>query len=353
MTTAATRPSTCDRRRPGVPVAAPGPALGVGQDRARRPRPRPRRARLRARVDRRHGPGAARRRPAGDRRRRRHRLAGDARRPGQDAPPADPRRPPRRPPAGGPPAAAHRAPASPRSSSSSSTSTRSPRRLERPGITVDELIEEIDIGGPSMVRAAAKNHANVAIVTSPARYDAILAALDAPDGAGRPAAPGAGARGVRPHGRVRRPDRRRAARRASPRPACSTRPDDPYPPTLTIALEKVETLRYGENPHQPAARYRRPGATARRRAVRRRRAAAPGQGALVQQRARRGRRAALGRALRGPGVVIVKHTNPCGAAERPTLARRLGGGPGGRPGQRVRWRRRADPPGRSRRSPRP
>ena len=50
--------------------------------------------------------------------------------------------------------------------------------LERPGITVDELIEEIDIGGPSMVRAAAKNHANVAIVTSPARYEAVLAALD-------------------------------------------------------------------------------------------------------------------------------------------------------------------------------
>src|SRR4029077_8573133 len=50
--------------------------------------------------------------------------------------------------------------------------------LERPGIEVDELIEEMDIGGPSMVRAAAKNHANVAIVTDPARYGAILAALD-------------------------------------------------------------------------------------------------------------------------------------------------------------------------------
>ena len=55
---------------------------------------------------------------------------------------------------------------------------------ERPGITFDELVEEIDIGGPSMVRAAAKNHANVAIVTSPARYDAILAAIEA-DGRGR------------------------------------------------------------------------------------------------------------------------------------------------------------------------
>ena len=64
---------------------------------------------------------------------------------------------------------------------------------------------------------------------------------------------------------------------------------DPYPPSLTIALEKVETLRYGENPHQPAARYRRPGSTAGRRPVRERRAAAPGQGAVLQQRPRRGR----------------------------------------------------------------
>src|SRR6266705_4823922 len=49
---------------------------------------------------------------------------------------------------------------------------------ERPGISFDELVEEIDIGGPSMVRAAAKNHASVAIVTSPDRYDAVLASID-------------------------------------------------------------------------------------------------------------------------------------------------------------------------------
>src|SRR4029077_2490142 len=48
---------------------------------------------------------------------------------------------------------------------------------ERAGITFDELVEEIDIGGPSMVRAAAKNHASVAIVTSPARYAQVLAAI--------------------------------------------------------------------------------------------------------------------------------------------------------------------------------
>src|SRR6185295_2823255 len=53
---------------------------------------------------------------------------------------------------------------------------------ERPGITLDELVEEIDIGGPTLVRAAAKNHPSVAIVTSPARYDQVLAALDEPGG---------------------------------------------------------------------------------------------------------------------------------------------------------------------------
>ena len=92
-----------DARRAG---AAPGAAVRVGQDRPGRSSPRARRARLRARLDRRHGPGAARGRPAGDRRRGRDRLPGDARRPGQDAPPARPRRDPRRPAPGRPPAAA-------------------------------------------------------------------------------------------------------------------------------------------------------------------------------------------------------------------------------------------------------
>ena len=101
---------------------------------------------------------------------------------------------------------------------------------------------------------------------------------------------------------------------------------DPYPASLTISLEKVETLRYGENPHQPAARYR--AWTASRGpsdgpfAVGR--AAPPGQGPVVQQRARRVGGVGAGRLLRGPAVVIVKHTNPCGAAERADPPRGLG-----------------------------
>ena len=71
----------------------------------------------------------------------------------------------------------------------------------RPGIAFDELVEEIDIGGPALVRAAAKNHASVAIVTSPARYDAVLAALRGWRDRRRPAL-GARDRGLPTHGRL-------------------------------------------------------------------------------------------------------------------------------------------------------
>ena len=97
--------------------------------------------------------------------------------------------------------------------------------LERPGITIDELIEEIDIGGPSMVRAAAKNHANVAIVT-------VAGALRRRSSPRSTPTPGSttgsrrelAARGVRPHRRLRRPRSRPSCRAASSRPGCSTRP---------------------------------------------------------------------------------------------------------------------------------
>ncbi len=190
--------------------------------------------------------------------------------------------------------------------------------LERPGIGVDELIEEIDIGGPSMVRAAAKNHASVAIVTSPARYDAILAALDAPGGIDdrlrRTLALEAFAHTAAYDARIAAelPGRLAAA-------GLVEAPDDPYPPTLTIALEKVETLRYGENPHQAAARYRRPGTTLADGLFGVDRVPLQGKTLSYNNVLDAAAASALGRALRGPAVVIVKHTNPCGAAERASL----------------------------------
>ena len=178
-----------------------------------------------------------------------------------------------------------------------------------------------------MVRAAAKNHASVAIVTSPARYDAVLAALDEHgDDPPRPALrPGRG--GVPPHRRLRRADRRGAAgphgRRGRRAPAEPGLPgaDDPYPPVLTISMEKVETLRYGENPHQPAARYRRTDREPRAADGPFASGEPPLQGKALSYNnvLDASAAAALARLMRGPAVVICKHTNPCGAAERPTL----------------------------------
>ncbi len=195
---------------------------------------------------------------------------------------------------------------------------------ERPGIAFDELVEEIDIGGPSLIRAAAKNHASVAVVTTPERYPAVL-------GGPRPSRTAVRRACGRPW-RSRRsgtpppmtPGSPRRSRPGWPGPgsSCPTsracRASDPYPATLTIGLEKVETLRYGENPHQPAARYR-------TRLGRAWRALCAGAGPLQGKALSYNNvldasaAAALGRSLRGPACVIVKHTNPCGAAERATL----------------------------------
>ncbi len=199
-------------------------------------------------------------------------------------------------------------------------------RALRGELDLDGLVEEIDIGGPSMVRAAAKNHASVAIVTDPARYEAILVALDA-EGAVPPGLRATLA--VEAFRHTAAYDARIAEvlpeRMAAEGVALADEPGmpgaaDPYPARLTVTLEKVEALRYGENPHQPAARYRRPGA-------------GPGDGpfatgapplqgkALSYNNVLDGSAAAgIARLLRGPACVIVKHTNPCGAAERDTLA---------------------------------
>ncbi|MEO8229791.1 MAG: bifunctional phosphoribosylaminoimidazolecarboxamide formyltransferase/IMP cyclohydrolase [Chloroflexota bacterium] len=195
---------------------------------------------------------------------------------------------------------------------------------ERPGIGLDELVEEIDIGGPSMVRAAAKNHANVAIVTSPERYDAVLAALagegGVPLGLRSALAIEAFRHTASYDARIAAELPGRMAGAGVPLPDEPGLPGagDPYPPTLTIGLEKVETLRYGENPHQTAARYRRPGAVAVGPFAS---GEPPLQGKALSYNnvLDAAAVAALAGTLRGAGCVIVKHTNPCGAAERSTL----------------------------------
>jgi phosphoribosylaminoimidazolecarboxamide formyltransferase/IMP cyclohydrolase len=197
----------------------------------------------------------------------------------------------------------------------------------KPGLSFDGLVEEIDIGGPSMVRAAAKNHASVAIVTSPARYDAVLAALDEqgtiPLGLRSALAVEAFAHTAAYDARIAAelPCRMRDAGVDLPPEPGLPGAEDPYPPVLTISMAKVETLRYGENPHQPAARYRRTDREPRAGEGPFASGEPPLQGKALSYNnvLDASAAASLARLLRGPAVVIVKHTNPCGAAERPTL----------------------------------
>jgi len=176
----------------------------------------------------------------------------------------------------------------------------------------DELIEEIDIGGPTLVRAAAKNHASVGIITDPAQYDAVLAEL----------------RDVRRLSAELRRELALAAFRLTAeydtlistelaarwwsRPPAN---GDELPATLQLTLQRAESLRYGENPHQSAGLYRVEGLEL-----------APGPFSdgvsLLQGKALSynnildaSAAAGLGRDLRGPACVIVKHANPSGAAE--------------------------------------
>ena len=150
----------------------------------------------------------------------------------------------------------------------------------------DPSIELIDVGGPTMVRAAAKNHAHVGVVVDPADYERrARRAARRRLAVGRHPPP-AGPRRLRPHRRLRRRHRgvvRRRRSAAGERRRC-------LPPTLHLALERAEELRYGENPHQRGARYRdrRPThVVGRRRPARR-------HGAVVPQPVRRRRGLAAG-----------------------------------------------------------
>jgi phosphoribosylaminoimidazolecarboxamide formyltransferase / IMP cyclohydrolase len=125
--------------------------------------------------------------------------------------------------------------------------------VAKPHVTLEEAIENIDIGGPSMLRSAAKNHESVTVVCDPADYDAVLAAMAEPESSGALAAL-----------------RRRLALKVFQRTAAydaaisaylaqAGEPDldalAGFPQTLSLSWRKAQGLRYGENPHQKAALY--------------------------------------------------------------------------------------------------
>jgi phosphoribosylaminoimidazolecarboxamide formyltransferase/IMP cyclohydrolase len=178
------------------------------------------------------------------------------------------------------------------------------------GAPRDDIIENIDIGGPAMVRSSAKNHAHVAILTDPAQYDELIAAMDAQGGATNLAL------------------RRKLAAAAFAHTAAYDAAvaswfafadqQQLFPPILPLALTRANMLRYGENPHQQAALYL-PQTGARGVA-----AARQVQGKELSYNNLNDADGALELIAEfrdsGPACAIIKHANPCGVATGATLA---------------------------------
>lgn len=181
--------------------------------------------------------------------------------------------------------------------------------IARPGVTPEEAIENIDIGGPAMVRAAAKNHERVAVVVNPADYDGVLVEL-------------------REKGNLSPETRRRLAATAFAHTAAYdaaiaayfhrlVRAEEPFPTHFILYGEKVQDLRYGENPHQQAAFYRFPlvpsGSLAGARQI---------QGKELSYNNLMDLDAAwnLVGEFEEPAAAVIKHTNPCGVARGRDIA---------------------------------
>ena len=185
------------------------------------------------------------------------------------------------------------------------------------GASPEQCVEQIDIGGPSMIRAAAKNHGSVAVITDPSRYADVLAAL-AEGGFTADQRRGLAAEAF---ARTAAYDLAVASWFASAGAPDQTARDTGWPQVAGVLWRRAEVLRYGENPHQRAALYsaeRTTGASARSGIA----AAELLHGKAMSYNnyvdADAARRAAYDFAE--PCVAIIKHSNPCGIAVGTDLA---------------------------------
>ncbi len=175
-----------------------------------------------------------------------------------------------------------------------------------------EVIEMIDVGGPALLRAAAKNHARVAVLADPEDYELVLGEIRATGG-------------------TTLPTRERLAARAFAKTAAydgaiaqylsESGKVEEFPDNLVLTFQRTGSLRYGENPHQRAALYQDQRA---------------GKDALVRFEMLQGKELSfnnlldldsavmLARDFDGPAAVIVKHNNPCGAATGETIVEAFG-----------------------------
>jgi phosphoribosylaminoimidazolecarboxamide formyltransferase/IMP cyclohydrolase len=173
------------------------------------------------------------------------------------------------------------------------------------GAGFDECVENIDIGGPALIRAAAKNHDFVAVLTEPAQYQSVLDELAALGGTTRPTRRALAAAAYA----------RTAAYDAAIAAWFAARQDERFPARLTLSGTLRQGLRYGENPHQQAAFYvtdARPGVAT----------AVQAQGKELSYNNLNDTDAAFECVAEfdAPTVVIVKHANPCGVASAASLA---------------------------------
>ena len=174
--------------------------------------------------------------------------------------------------------------------------------IATPGCTRTEAIEHIDIGGPAMVRAAAKNHGDVAVVVDPDDYAVLIEAC----------ASGGLSRGARER-LAAKAYRHTAAYDAA---VAAYLDEEPFPAQLSIAFQRQEVLRYGENPHQAGAFYVERDAPAGTVAAARQ---LHGKALSYNNVADTDAALSCAMAFDAPTCVIVKHANPCGVASAPTL----------------------------------
>ncbi len=173
-----------------------------------------------------------------------------------------------------------------------------------PSCSLADAIENIDIGGPTMIRAAAKNQARLSVVVDPGDYPALMEEMAAHDGA--------------VSGEFRAQLAVKAFRHTASYDAAIAGylgRDEVMPEQLLLPMTRLQTLRYGENPHQQAALYKEPGfsgpAVADARQL-------GGKALSYNNLGDADAALALVREFERPAAVVVKHTNPCGAARHET-----------------------------------
>jgi phosphoribosylaminoimidazolecarboxamide formyltransferase/IMP cyclohydrolase len=182
--------------------------------------------------------------------------------------------------------------------------------VARAGCSYEEAIENIDIGGPAMLRAAAKNHEAVLVVVDPADYGGVLAELAAHGGGSEFTTRARLAAKAFAH--TARYDTMVAAYLTARHPEDAAE----FPATLPLVYEKLQDLRYGENPHQRAAFYRDPGARGAGVASAH---TLQGKDLSFNNIADADTAIECVRQFAAAACVIVKHANPCGVAVAPSI----------------------------------